>query len=308
LIKSRFRYHYEYNGLIILGLFLAGIIFKVSLSDEPLTKKDTSMLAFGTFIVFIGFSYTLYKILRVPSVQITNYSITLKSIFGTKTISWDEIQYISFPGKYGQRFGAEATVIYLKTHKEFRTWLSFYANEYEIQSALEKANECLSKHSPVSIDSFYPIKAHTTVFYDSGKFIKFAGNPHTSVNGLLFYGILCSFLFLSINKTLSISSLIFLIPLTVSYVGFGTQLHYFLLSGDELIVRNHFFFWKKHTYSLSEVTAIVFETPYKSSKSLRLIKKDFREKLYSAGSLRKKHWKQLKERIGELGIEIRNYN
>jgi hypothetical protein len=312
MIKSRFGYHHEYNGLIILGLFFIGLILRITLPDTPATQKDISLFTFGIILVFIGFSYTLFMILRVPKVQINNDAIRFKSIFGSKTISWSEVQSISPTGRYSRGFGInsqETATLHLKNKKNERLHIAFYSNRHEIRSVLEIINECLANNTPVSISSHYPIELYTTTFHGSGEFLKFAGNPHTSFHGLIFYGVLGFVLFVALRNNVSFpASLVLLIPVSILYVGFGMQLNYFLLSDDELIVRNHFFLWKKHRYNISQIREFVFETPYRRSKSFRIITKDFREKLYSAGSLRRKHWKQLRQRIDGLGIEIRTYN
>jgi len=48
------------------------------------------------------------------------------------------------------------------------------------------------------------------------------------------------------------------------------------------------------------------EIRYQLSDGLRITQKDFRSKLYPAGSLRKKHWSRLKEIVQNLNIEFDN--
>jgi hypothetical protein len=87
-------------------------------------------------------------------------------------------------------------------------------------------------------------------------------------------------------------------------VMFARELHYFRLEGDELQVRNHIWFWYKKSYPLNEIAAIVFESPYKRSNSLRIRTRDLGSRGYGAGSLRQRHWRALYETLKTLHVPV----
>ncbi|MFI5133100.1 MAG: hypothetical protein ACHQEB_02135, partial [Chitinophagales bacterium] len=83
---------------------------------------------------------------------------------------------------------------------------------------------------------------------------------------------------------------------------FGYQLHYFLFSNKNLIVKKHFFFWINKSYNIEDITEVNFEEANKQAKALRITTKDFKSKKYQAGSLREKDWNELKEKLKSMDI------
>jgi hypothetical protein len=130
------------------------------------------------------------------------------------------------------------------------------------------------------------------------KLEKFAGNPYTSLNGILFIFIIILNLYIYLSRKPVIIKLddfflLFLIP--VGYFFFGSQLNYFLLSNKRLIVKNHFLFWVNTSYSIDSIAGTSFENVYKRSDALRITTNDNKSNRYSAGSLRSKHWELLRD-------------
>ncbi len=84
------------------------------------------------------------------------------------------------------------------------------------------------------------------------------------------------------------------------------MMHYFVVTKDFLIIKNHNFLWATKIYSLSEINEIVYETQGKQPNSMRVITKDFRNKLYPAGTLRDETWLDMKKELETNGIAVRN--
>jgi len=138
---------------------------------------------------------------------------------------------------------------------------------------------------------------------------RFSGNFLLSVNGVLISGISLACLYMLANNNKKNQQLIyFFIAMFFSlfYFVFGRQSHYFYLSEDTLIIKNHLFFWKQKTIPLIDIKKIVIETPHQQSTGIRVIMNDFRSTLYSGGSLRGKTWQQLIERLKKVGIKVEN--
>lgn len=85
---------------------------------------------------------------------------------------------------------------------------------------------------------------------------------------------------------------------------FGHQLHYFELTNQELIIRNHVVLWVKRRYPLSEIVLINCESPDKRSDAIRVITHNKQSQAYCAGSPGDKHWRKLLNNLRALGIRI----
>ncbi|MNL67650.1 hypothetical protein D3C87_1922580 [compost metagenome] len=84
------------------------------------------------------------------------------------------------------------------------------------------------------------------------------------------------------------------------------MLYYFEVSKNFLVVKNHYYFWKKDIYHFSEIKEIVFEGVYgKRPKSLVIITLDFKTERYYAGSLTDKTWLKLKTELENKNIIVR---
>lgn len=83
-------------------------------------------------------------------------------------------------------------------------------------------------------------------------------------------------------------------------------MYYFKVSNNFFLIRNHNFFWVKKAYRISDIKEIVYETPGNLPNCLRIIIKDYRDKLYPAGTLRDNDWLNLKTTLESHKIKVRN--
>jgi hypothetical protein len=138
---------------------------------------------------------------------------------------------------------------------------------------------------------------------------KFAGNPHTSLNGILFYLITIAMLYRVITYEAGIPTVIIsrLLMIPLCYIGIGLTMYHFYLSGDKLIIKNHYFFWIEKQYDISQIVEIIIGRPPKGFKSMQLLARDkgFKHRFYSAGTLRKHHWIALTEKLQELKVPVK---
>jgi hypothetical protein len=135
----------------------------------------------------------------------------------------------------------------------------------------------------------------------------FAGNPLLSMNGLFTLGFALAIgclPFRSHFRPNLTSYIAIVLPILLFCWGFGTQMYYFQLSDDRLIIRNHFFPWYRRYFALSDIREVVFETPYKRSRGLRVTTADLHSRMYAAGSLWDKHWDALKAALKEEGLPM----
>ena len=101
--------------------------------------------------------------------------------------------------------------------------------------------------------------------------------------------------------------LIFFIPLCLFWFLLNAySMNYFEVSKNFLVVKNHYFLWKKHVFRLSEIEEIVFEAQPKQANTLRVISSDFEASLYRAGTLRDSTWLEFKDDLEKKSIVVRN--
>jgi len=239
-------------------------------------------------------------------IKIGDRILSIKGVFINKIIYSSDIRSINLFSKEGfmWSFGFFTTIsvrIELETGKRIIIADPFYRNISQIKKSLsENFNE---KINPPKILKEQP----TTGTIPENDPEKFAGNPYTSYNGIVIVGwpIFILVLFIFIKRPLAPPDIFFPVGVILLYLGCGNQLHYFLISNQHLTVKNHVFPWVNKSYNLADIVEANFETPpNKRSKSLRITTRDFRTKVFTAGSLREKHWTQLREKLESLSINF----
>jgi hypothetical protein len=317
VLKSQFKFHGGYVGVLFLAFFAIGGTIKLFI-DPYNTKGEPvgSFFAIVLFIVWLIFLYSIYEILKIPKIIFKPGSIVFKTLFSTRIISLNEISSINLTGKKNIASSLnpeEISTLNLSTGEKIFIRTECYKNSPEIRQTLEKIILSLEKGEKgfdISLARNAESHSEKLPYYEQEGLwnLKFSGNPFFNLNAVLFFGFTTG-LFLATKNTIQLYPErlpILIIPIIVFYLGLGFQLHYFILSDKCLTIKNHFWFWKRHIYPLQDVREIVFESPHKTSNSMRIITNRFQSKLYPAGSLRRSHWKKLKELLTEKRITIRD--
>lgn len=105
---------------------------------------------------------------------------------------------------------------------------------------------------------------------------------------------------------------IFFIALTIF------QLYYFIIDGDQFVVKNQILIWAKTTFELKDIREIEFSDRLtvgsSSAFSLRVVNNNAKSKVYRAASLDKKTWRVLlddlkkhKILVNDSGTQFDNY-
>jgi len=322
--QIRSKYNFFIIGLLltvivgIFGLFGTLSIFKV-IEDLEYGVPFTKTLFIVPLIFFPFIFYTVYYLLTsFPVVTIDSIGIKLTTVFNSKSYYWSDIEEIELTGKQPHKFlfismPTEATTIKFKDGIVFYLWVDYYRNKSELRVILDRANKLLKQKTKTMISLDFDIErkkiTETDIQEIDGE--EFNGNHILTFNGLLLYGWLAFIAFFAVKLTdVSFDSFIPIIVLTFVALTVPAisifQMNYFVISDELLVVKNTIWFWRKEIYYLKDISEVVIETPHKRETSLRVITTDFRDKLYSAGSLRKKTWKRLIERFETAKIKVRN--
>ena len=299
MIKSRYKPLQIFITLFI-SIFFGGItsIFLVKDNFSDLTTSSFLIIFFVLFLPYILFQ-------RAPRITLEDNIITAKYLFKTKKYNWNSItdiflskkEYYSILFILGQDM--ESTSILFENNEKLILWEDMYSNLAEMRKFIsEKANEKIKDPKP-------KVNNSAVLFFDRKIY---SGNVWTSFKTIIVAGVILFFGFLILTNPIPSQIYVYLVLLApiLFYMSFGNEMNYFILEGENFIIKNQFFPWKKKVFKLNDISEFVIESPYKRSNSLRVITKEFRSQLFGAGSLRDKHWKEFKDDITTIGIPVRS--
>lgn len=298
-----------YALLIFVLLFLSalGTLFlfaSIDLlqKDNPQTKNYFLPL-FSIAFYFLAFSmvYAYWK--NSPKISIDNRTIT----FGNERFYLKEIKKVILTGKMPFklifRFPMEGTALIFNDGTEKYFFDDLFSNSWEIKSFLEQTVIKKTEYIPSQIEK---IDSNIIGFE---RFETFKGSQITSLRGIMLWGLIGFFGVLMISKKQPppIGVLIFFAVFGTFWFLFNSWLmHFFCITNDYFIVKNHNFIWMTKIYRIKDIKEIVYETQSNQPNGLRIITKDFRNKLYPAGTLRDKTWLEMKSRLKMKGVKVRN--
>lgn len=281
-----------------MGTIMIYIFYKMWLNNE-IENKTYLMPIFGVLVYFIGFSFAKSYIKNTPKIILDFEKIIIKN----KTYYWKDIQNVKMTGKKGfGLFNYQMEVTTLKFENNITEYIfdDMYSNSWEIKSFIKQI--VLDKKDKVEIS----VNEITEKEIEKEHFEEFKGSPFFSFRGIMLWSLILFFIFLLL-KTSNLNSLKFFIPFGLVWFAFNSYcMHYFKLSKNYFVVKNHFFWWIKDIYKNSEIEIIVFESQSKQPNSLRIISKNYKRKIYLAGTLKDEKWLEMKIELERKNIKVRN--
>lgn len=281
----------------VLFIFIGPIVL---LSKSALSDKDYLGIS---LVFFLGIYLILSFFNKSPRIAFDEHNIKIKHLFKSYEYSWDQVSNVFLSKKefYSVLFILGQTLEGMKLiftdGRALVVWGDMYSNMNEMRALVtHKLNDRL--HFLVKKE-----KSLNYLFIEK----KYSGNALLSFNTLLIIGMIIFFL-IKLNgfhgkEWLLVLPIAFILIL---YIAFGTQMNFFEINSDELIVKNHYFPWKKISYNVNDIEQVSTETPYRRSKGLRIITNDFQSKFFGAGSLRDAKWRELLDDVNSLGIKNNN--
>ena len=138
-------------------------------------------------------------------------------------------------------------------------------------------------------------------------FVRIAGNPWLCLPAI--FAIVLSFIILLIITILTPANpgemiLLFLPCIALVFYGSGTNMYYFLISENQIIVKNHFFFWFSRTYHFDEIRRLGFTKTGKwnNIKAFFIAANKPRYRVYAPPGFKKTDWDQLRKIISSKSI------
>jgi hypothetical protein len=261
------------------------------------------MLVLGCFLFFMAFYSIVRYFKNSPKVVIDKRQISINQ----ETYYWTEVAEIDLTGKrpfkYLRNFPMEGIMLTFKGGKVKYLFDDMYSNTWQIKSFIQQVIINKNDIAEIAIHQVDKNEIKLEIFEI------FKGNQFTSLRGISLWGIIGFFAFMLLSKGhIPPWRAIVFGGIICSYWFFLNSflMDYFALSEKYFAVRNHNFIWKNNLYAVQDIKEIVFETQGKMPNCLRIITKDFRNKLYRAGTLRDKTWLDLKDKLEQKGIAVRN--
>lgn len=295
-----------YLTLVLCTLFFLGMaIFMIDLAvtKSRQGKPETPLIAIFAVGLFFIAIYSIWRYIKnTPRIVIEEGCIS----FNADSYSLADITKIEFTGKrdfpYLFRYEMEAATLYFHDGQQKVIFDEMYENAWELKSCLQKIKNGKSSQA---------IQEYSTVDrteLESEMYTTYKGNQFTSLRGISLWSLTGIFLFAlfkieRINSGIIVFMVLFLL---FWYTVHAWLMHYFEVSDGFLVVRNHILPWKRKGYRLADIKEVVFETRQKMPVCLRIITKDFKSKLYPAGTLRTKTWHALKDKLRSERIKVRN--
>lgn len=289
-----------YFSLVIISTILLGIgsIFIFA----SIRDNNYNGYFIFYFIVSIAMYFNYKYITNSYKIIMNKNGINYRKQF----YSWDDISDIKITGKRSIIFGAEAecATLIFKNLKTIVIFDDIYYNssemKYFIQQIVIDKNEKLEEYK----------KSNNLTNYKDELFIPYKGNAIFSFRGILMWSLILFILLMPfyLKKKIEFDvSMLFLLGFSLIWFTLNSYLmHYFEISNNYFAVKNHYFFWINKVYNLSDIHEIVFETQSKQPNKLRLITKDFKSKVFPAGSLADKTWLEMKSEFESKNISVRN--
>lgn len=295
------------SAISILFIFALATVMLFIFRNEVVEKgikNKTYLLILSAILAFalgINLVYTYLKYSRKIIVDKEKIS------FNGQYYEWKNIKEITLTGK--KSFGIlnsplEATTITFLDNSRHFIFDDIYSNGAEIKAYIK--NVIIDKKTDlISIENIITEKdIQNEMFYN------YSGNPVFSFRGIMMWGFIIFILYLTFSTGGKISfskKLIVFIPVCIVWFLINAySMNYFQVSKNFLVIKNHYFFWKKNIFKLTDIEELVIETQPKQANMLRVITKDFKRKLYRAGTLKDSTWHDLKDDLEKKNVIVRN--
>lgn len=302
-IKSRKHPARFYFSLIFISFFVlvvsAGFLFMLlkQLKEDSIAGAIISVAAILGFL-FLGI-YTVAQYTRnSPTIHVNLSGIS----FNDEFFRWDQLEALALTGKQGFpyffSFPMEGARFQFKNGIVRYLYDDMYINTAEIKDFINQ--------TVVEKKEYKGSVTMTNVSLKSADTKVFKGTQLATFRGIGLWGVILFFVTLIIQNPGKANFLIALILSSAVFFFNSWMMNYMVLSDTSLVIKNHNLLWRKKVYALDQVKEVVFETRSKMPNCIRIITRDFKNKLYPASTLSNKTWLELKAALEQKGITVRD--
>lgn len=205
--------------------------------------KEYFMPVFSFAVYFLAFSmvYTYWK--NSPKITIDKHTIKI----GDQTIYLEDIKDVALTGKmpfrFIIRFPMEGSALLLNDGTEKFLFDDMYSNSSDLKLFIEQVVINKQEYKPAVTSNI----SKNAIRFEREE--TFKGNQFTSLRGISLWGLIGFFAFMLFSKWQRPP-----VGLLIFFGAFGTfwfvlhswLMHYFGLTKDFLVIRNHNFVWKEN--------------------------------------------------------------
>lgn len=244
IISKRHSYKF-YLNLLFFNIMLIGI-GAIFLSASIRDNNNIGYYIFFIVIsIAISLSFGFFK--NAPIFKLNNKGLLHKNTF----YSWEELSIVKLTGKGNMIFiSQECASLTFKNKFTFRIYDDFYSNISEMKCFIQDV--VIDKKEEIEIKE----QEINPLGIDRELFVTYKGNPIFSFRGVLMWGFIVFINMIPIfsNKPINTNSFLLFMPLCLFWFIMNSwMLHFFEISKKYFVVKNHYFFWIRKTYQLSEI-------------------------------------------------------
>lgn len=308
VISKRHPIHF-YFSLVFTVVMLTGIAFLsiwAAYEDDSLLKIIFAVI-FSIIISTFLYYFVILSFDDSPIIKLNKDKISFDGL----VYSLREIDKIEYTGKHRTdkhflriNYG-EGARIYFKGGTTRTILDNTYSNTHEIKLFLKETVGKGGQTSTQKAEAGQNLNSST-------QYQEYKGYQLLSFEGLYIWPFIGLLIWITYKTDGQITNNILLFSLAVlSWFMLGSLLlHFFRLTKDCLVVRNHNLLWRKHSYPIAKIREVIIEEPIFgrriNTSMLRIITLDFKTRIYPAGSLSNKTWLKLKSDLEKHGIRVRN--
>ena len=297
-------------------MFSIGCLLVVSYFSlqQNISTKDTRLFAIVIPLNVLLIALIIRKVVRIPSVILSNIGIAIESKKNKRQIKWTEITNVDFFGRNGT-FRMEAIKIETKLRrKPFLIYYSHYSNSNRIAQAIEFLYESTKNNDSFNLASFVPLTI-SSVQANKCRFENFQYISRIPLVSFRSYFPLIGvvLIYLGVTEGNNPKGLVVTgIVISIYMSAFLTFLIGFIgmsrigISNELLRIENYYFSYGK-TYQLNDIKEIFIEHPGgKAPNAIRIIFCDCTSKTFSVANFLKKDWLDLSNKLKQKKIILIN--
>lgn len=295
--------NYLYVAIVFFSLIILGSLFLYNWNELytiPKQRSKADLLITLACISFFLSIYKPYKYLKNPEICITKSTIQ----FDSDVYDITSITELLLTGKrnttlLNQPVDAIKIVFNDDVIRFIDCWK--YVNINQAKLFLE---EIFYQKDSISDD-----KKHLSLLKkleSATNFLYFKGSFLFSSHGILFIVFEIAALYLATIPSVKDSLILTIFFALGIYIFTAIQIFYIGINNQQLIIKNYLLPWAKTTYWLSDIKEIKFKSNFRAPFSITITDLNYKDKKYFCGTLRYYEWKNLKVKLEELEIEVKN--
>lgn len=310
-IKSSRNKSLLWSGIFLIVFFLCIVVLVITISVNKYSNQNEHLLTRDYFSLFLGLLFFAGAIAILvamikwpPKIIIDKEYIS----YNNRIYPWSEIQQIdineSIPYKTEPRYKREGIRILFKDGSSKKVNDIMYQNSRELKLFIQE----IIHNKKNEINFTIPTIDRSQIVNE--EFETFKDNQFTSFRGIFILGLLILniiFLICPGGKPRTISSIIFgFLVIIFFFLVNSWVMNYFKVSKEYFVVSNHNYLWKCNIFKLDNIAKMSFECNYRRPHSLRIVTKDFQNRIYPASTLRTSTWIRMKKKMESIGIPVEN--